>query len=109
MTQVYSTRFYGGQIVAAGETVLYTVPSGSVAVVRDISLTNVTPTDTGQVVIYALIGAGNADIYRTPLIPTHGFQQWQGRQVVQEGESINLYAIDTTLRAMISGYLLALP
>lgn len=109
MSTIYSTRFYGGQIVAAGETDLYTVPAGKVAVVRDISVSNVTTTDAGQLLIYVLLDAGNADLFRVASVPSHGFVQWQGRQVLNAGETLALYETNTTIRAMVSGYLLSAP
>lgn len=109
MGTVYSARLYGGQIVAAGESDLFVVPVGMIAVVRDISITNVTPNDSDQVLVYVLITGGNADIFRAPAVPSHGFIQWQGRQVVNAGETLAFYATDTTVRVMISGYLLSSP
>jgi len=104
MANVYSTRFLAW---AASEIPpVYVVPSGYVAIVRDLDvysfggeMTNwkfgingVCWFAAGQFTIEALAQTG----------------QWRGRQVVQAGEEI-LFESDGPTDGIASGYLLGLP
>lgn len=107
MAGIYSIRMAGGPITTTGGVQVAVVPAGTTWIVRDISITNVAPTDMAQVLVYVLLPAGNADIFRVPGIPAHGFVQWQGRQVLNQGEELWLYQTESTSRLMVSGYQLA--
>lgn len=104
MASVYSVRMYGGPVTTTGGVQLGQVPAGKVWIVRDISVSNVSPNPMNQIIIYVLLTAGNADVYRAPGIPARGSVQWQGRQVLNPGEELWYYATETTARVMISGY-----
>lgn len=109
MANVYSTLFIRGQ-VSYPSTLTYTVAAGFVAVVRDIQLWN------GGT---AGVGLFGCEVYDDALsvlfgvfapVPTPGNPyDWEGRAVMNAGETLTVYPLDANWRVRVSGYLLTLP
>lgn len=104
LINVYSTRF----IAWSTSTIppAYKVPSGYIAIVRDIDVYS----GGGQIInwvasvnLVAHFAAGQFTI--EALAQT---AQWRGRQVLEAGEDL-VFASDGPTDGLISGYLLSLP
>lgn len=98
---VYSTQFAALTSAVAGPTVIYTVPTGMTAVIRDISgiasgaaAACALAIDSGPV-FASLAGAASLD----PLL-------WRGRTVLKAGQTLDLYVLSGTVQLAVSGYLL---
>ena len=105
MTTIYSTRFAEAAVVNTTATV-YTVPSGFVAVIVDISVllkgsgTNATVIRSGSVARILYVPGGTPPVY----------SHWTGRQVLNAGDVLHCQTTDTVgAEFVISGYLLEGP
>ena len=101
---VYSTRF----INVAGFTgdAAFEVPSGYIAVVRDIDVVVFEP---GAGTVEA--GLGGSSVfwgYTWSFVTVLGWESWRGRQVLNAGEQLVLHS-NAAMDMMASGYLLSLP
>lgn len=104
MGAIYSTRFANITSSAAGPTVLYTVPSGMVAVIRDVSgLCSGAP---GALAIG--INGTQSFMSALALASLQSFQ-WKGRQILNATDTLDLFVLAGTVQVCVSGYLLALP
>lgn len=103
MTALYSTQFAAGTEAGGSTTVVYTVPTGYVAVVRDIEVGAQSPPANSVAINYA----GVAEIYSVDTITQYRTAQWRGRVVLNAGDTINVDAIAGTWTYIISGYLLS--
>lgn len=103
---VYSTRFIGFES-AVNATDSYTVPSGFVAVIRDITAFLASSAVTLAQVFIEEPNCVLLDATGSGLTPT--IAQWTGRTVCNEGEHIEA-VIDAAAACSIavSGYLLSL-
>lgn len=102
MASIYSTRFALLTSSAAGPTVLYTVPANTVAVIRDISgLCSAAP---GACAV-AINGAES--IFSALALASLQSFHYEGRAVVNAGETIDLFVLAGTVQIAISGYLLS--
>lgn len=105
-TAVYSVRFIAVNSVGGEGT--YTVPSGYRAIVRDIDTAQVggeanTPWDCVNDSLGYVIAGGFYE-------GVESYEQWRGRQVVNEGETIETSSGGSGLCSFaVSGYLLTLP
>ena len=105
-TAVYSTKFISMAGLEANAS--YVVPAGFVAIVRDIACLVLGPSDesvcqvgaeAGVPIMLWLFGAGQS----------YPYYQWQGRQVVDEGQTIAAAtAGGTSCSIRVSGYLLSM-
>lgn len=106
MANVYSWVFID-EPVASGSSAGYTVPTGSRAVVRSITLAHFNPGSEGQWYVAAGAGAWIAAGWWEG--DDHGdVFYWDGHQVVNEGGDIALYT-SQPCSIRLSGYLLTLP
>lgn len=101
---VYSTRFLAFSTTST-ETETYTVASGFVAVVRDVSVYSGNTASDGWAVALAdplcyLYNGGNTG--------EAGWHQWVGRQILNAGEQLlgELFSGGELGSMMVSGYLL---
>lgn len=104
MTVVYSTKFAAGAQASGSTSVVYTVPAGYVAVVRDIEV----GAQNAPANSVAINLAGVAEIYQAGGIAQYSTAQWKGRVVLNAGDQINVDAIAGTWTYIISGYLLTI-
>lgn len=86
--------------------VFYTCPKGVRTYVTDIDICN---TASAAATVYVSLvpsnstpGAGNAIFYATP-IPANSTLQWTGAQIINPGDTIQVYASATTCTINISG------
>lgn len=103
---VYSTQFFLGTLAVAVQT-LYTVPAGMTVVVRDIELSQ---GGTGPAVVtiwgQTVPGAQAYLVRQSALAPNVVFQ-WQGRSVLQSGQTLQAFCNAANTELWISGYLLS--
>ena len=103
MSLIYSTRFILSGSAPAG-TLTFSVPSGFVAVVRDVDVTFPAPAPAGSASL-AIAGAYAAS---SPDFPAaFGSWQWRGRQVAYAFELVELGVAIAGTAVLVSGYLLA--
>lgn len=110
MANVYSTCFYRG-VIPTASTVLYTVPTGFVAIVRDITVYNAMATSRKGLTGW-LIQDDNANpIYATLATSPSNLTtyQWQGREVLTAGQTVVGLAYDGSWKVRVNGYLLTTP
>lgn len=101
---VYSVRFIGTHDLSGLET--YTVPDGHTAVLRDFDAFWGVST-AGALV--NLFGSAGQVIYQAAWgINDVGWRNWRGRQVLYEGETLQVFTSDT-IDVSLSGYLLTNP
>lgn len=102
MAGIYSTQFAAGSQASGTTTVVYTVPAGKVAVVRDI----VVGAQNAPANSVAINYAGVAEIWEVGTIAQYSTAHFEGRVVLNAGQTINVDAIAGTWTYIISGYLL---
>lgn len=101
---VYSTRFLS--VHGVGPVAEYTVPSGFVAILRDLDAFK-TGTDESAVADMVNASAGVA-IWLGHFSGTASWISWRGRQVIPAGETVEVSATGTTdVSITVSGYLLS--
>jgi len=103
MAFTYSVRFGAGTIAAGTAASIYTVPVGNIAVVRCIAAI---PLGTGAANMLAAI-VGFANFMGEPTTTVNDGFVWQGRVVLNAGESLQVQAIGQSFQYAVSGYLLA--
>lgn len=102
---VYSTRFYAGLAPANSNTTLYTVPSNYIAIVRCIDAVASAPGTAGSAQVLI---AGKAYITTGNFTTTVQYLHWEGRQVLNAGESLSGNVTSVATYLCISGYLFQL-
>lgn len=101
---VYSRQFGQLRTTAVPDLLFYTVPAGYVAVVRDIVLYVDIDQTPGQIAVYTISGSNAVMIYRE-ISPTPGVTyHWDGRQVLNAGQSLYIYSDAGRMVALVSGY-----
>lgn len=102
--QVYSTRFTAWAAEEFPDT--YTVPTGFLAIVRDVDVSS----GGGAMInwVWGINGICKVGGGQFTIEALNQFQQWRGRVCVQAGEVIYAEA-DGSTDGQISGYLLTLP
>jgi hypothetical protein len=107
VARVYSTRFFAGAVTSI-TSVIYTVPAGYIAVIRDITATMFS-TAAGDVLILGINPPGVYNVgfktYGTNYQPAH----WDGRMVLNPGDELLANTNATSANVVVSGYLLATP
>ena len=100
---VYSKVFFGGNVTASGVTTMYTVPTGYIAVVRDI---DVCRNDSGaqRSTFDAEDDAGGFIHWLTST--QYAVFTWRGRQVFVAGSRFGVYQSGGDWTYRVSGYLL---
>jgi hypothetical protein len=103
---VYSTLLFTG-LLPVGTGTLYTVPSGYVAVVRDIEVWSGATSQAG--INFGLLSSGFYAVIWNLEIQPSAWQQWKGRVVAPAGLELQGYGGgQSTIHACVSGYLLSL-
>ena len=106
LVNLYSTRFLAAHDQAGSDPVVYVVPAGKLAIVRDVDC--YAGTTLLGVTFFARGSAGQVFWSDSSPAAGAGWKQWQGRQVLYAGESLSLEGDDTCDLAA-SGYLLDAP
>lgn len=100
----YSIRLASLAAQAAGVHLLYTVPSGKIAVVRDIDLVTGLAV-AGTAAIFA--GSSGATFFTSSGAVALVWSEWRGRQVLPAGETLKVVVIGgQQYDVTVSGYLL---
>lgn len=104
---IYSTRFGAKHDMSISDPLIFTVPAGFRAVIRDIDVYY--GGLTGNTFIALLDETPQVVFWQDSVaIGESGWRSWRGRQVLLEGESCTLSA-DDVCDVMVSGYLLVEP
>lgn len=105
---VYSSRFIQQHGLTTSAS--FAVPSGFVAVVRDLDAFIGTPTGVNDLFMHGALG--QAIFWDSAQIGISKYMSWRGRQVFEPGElisvEVNVGALDA-FDVTVSGYLLTLP
>lgn len=104
----YSTRFYSDTF-DTGSPVLYTVPAGYVAVIRDMRLYAATSSTAEVAIEVTNPGPATTIIFFNNDVSPGDYVEWQGRVVIDDGAEIIGVTTEPGITAHISGYLLAAP
>lgn len=105
MAAVYSSRIASGTGLAAGDHVVYTVPTGYTLVIRDISLWQTAATS-------AIAYVANPDasaVAVSPSLAQYGVFHWEGRAVFNAGDTVSVDVFAGSWTYSLSGYLLSNP
>jgi hypothetical protein len=100
MAEIYSTRAAAGVIAAGATTVVYTVPAGTVFVLRCVDV--VSTGAAGSELALELTGVATPIFYTSTAVSQHF--QWTGRQVFNAGDTITLATAGGAWSFMLSGY-----
>ena len=100
MAYVYSQRLVEKSAATTGSSVVYTVPAGTTAVLRDITLI-CESAGTNTLVLYR---TGGAVLYFATSAAVNTYFHEEGRKVLQAGESITLGIGAGTWSVAVSGY-----
>jgi hypothetical protein len=96
----------GQAAITTGVTTLYTVPASTRTLLKEFSIANTTGADIDVRVFLVpaagTAGTGNAFIYDVP-VPTANALQYNGVQVMNAGETIQIQAAATGLTITASG------
>jgi hypothetical protein len=96
----------GQAAITTGVTTLYTVPASTRTLLKEFSIANTTGADIDVRVFLVpaagTAGTGNAFIYDVP-VPTANALQYNGVQVMNAGETIQIQAASTGLTITASG------
>lgn len=105
---IYSTQFIC-EVLGASNLTLYTVPSGFVVVVRSIELGDRSGSSTNSCTVFATAGGTiQAVITNSGNFPAFGSLHWDGRAVLNSGQSIGA-GVGASTSVFVSGYLLSTP
>lgn len=96
----------GQAAITTGVTTLYTVPASTRTLLKEFSIANTTGADIDVRVFLVpaagTAGTGNAFLYDVP-VPTANALQYNGVQVMNVGETIQIQAAATGLTITASG------
>jgi hypothetical protein len=107
MAGIYSSLFVHAKVTTSGDELLYTVPDGMVAIVRDVNL-EAGLAASGYVTVYARNGSVvDAALLTVGNATSLGFYHWVGHQVLNAGDAIRFYCDSPPFTMRVSGYLLA--
>ena len=102
MSLPYSHRFLAAQYPAGSMTV-YTVPAGYRAVVRDITVSV-----TGSGLSTFQLWVPGSPILQLVSLAANAFNHWDGHQVLEAGETLQLITSGGPVLISVSGYLLTM-
>lgn len=109
MSRVYSARL-GAAVTGTGQGVLlYTVPAGVVAVVRDIRLRCEAAGAATAVQVYVHTGGLNYTIFEVKTMDADTTAQNDGRAVLEAGDTLMCRAGGNPVEFYVSGYELVTP
>jgi hypothetical protein len=105
----YSSRFFVGTC-EADQIVVYTVPADYVAVIRDVEWFNDSGSTIGICYLVTTIpGPLSAVVCAVDELPTTSGSHWDGRVVLEAGDTLSTPGLGTSVFVHISGYLLSAP
>ena len=96
----------GQAAITTGVTTLYTVPASTRTLLKEFSIANTTAADINVRVFLVpsagSAGTGNAFLYDVP-VPTANALQYNGIEVLNAGDTIQIQAASTGLTIIASG------
>jgi hypothetical protein len=96
----------GQAVITTGVTTLYTVPASTRTLLKEFSIANTTGTAINVRVFLvpsaASAGTGNAFLYDVP-VPANNALQYNGIEVLNTGDTIQIQAASTGLTIIASG------
>lgn len=101
---VYSHRFFCAE-VTVGVTTIYTVPVGSTAILRDLELFNASSATQTFTLYLVQPGLGGIPAIVINSIGAALGEQWQGRVVMNGGDSLQTGTGASSQYMVLSGYL----
>lgn len=105
---VYSAQLFAGT-PPSGPHALYTVPAAIVAVIRDIEVYNASGGTTSFAFTHWVAGVRTSYIWASSSLANGTWQQWEGRAVLNAGESLLSEFGAGFVYAIVSGYQLTAP
>ena len=96
----------GQAAITTGVTTLYTVPASTRTLLKEFSIANTTAADISVRVFLVpsagSAGTGNAFLYDVP-VPTANALQYNGVEILNAGDTIQIQAVSTGLTIIASG------
>jgi len=96
----------GQAAITTGVTTLYTVPAATRTLIKEFSIANTTGADINVRVFFVpsagSAGTANAFLYDVP-VPTANALQYNGIEVLNAGDTIQIQAVSTGLTIIASG------
>jgi len=99
---VYSTVFYAAELPSAGDSSVYVVPAGYVAVLRSVLLFN----HSGAAAFAVVYEPGSFTVLVNDTVADETVLEWQGRVVFNAGEDLHVDVGTIPFSVRLSGYLL---
>lgn len=97
-------------IITSADTVLFTVPTSYVGVIRDVEVANVGgSSDFVSFYVAKAPGSPAATFWKQVDIGSSTWAQWKGRVVFDAGDTLHGFSGSGDFQALISGYLLSSP
>lgn len=103
MAAIYSVQIAAGTQATGTSSAVYTVPSGSVLVIRDICV----GAQSAPANSVAINLSGLAEVVAFETVTQYQTAHWEGRAVAEAGQVVSVDAIAGTWTYLISGYLLS--
>ena len=100
MARIYSARLAERSAFTGGPTAVYTVPSGTLAVVRSISMSQ----DAGALSVGLVLRTGGAILAGVQAAALYVCQPIDLRSVLNGGEQLSFQVIAGTWSISVSGY-----
>lgn len=100
---VYSAVLAHLQLADGDLVTAYTVPAGIVAVVRDMTAKSMSGS-SATISIRVVSGLVTCDIWDVRLVDSFLTSQWQGREVLNPGDVLQVASLDGACSVRISGY-----
>lgn len=100
MIPVYSSVLFSGSIAGPAATDLFTVESGFVYIMRELTVYN----DSGSILSLAVQESGGIVLAMNPAIAIATPWDWQGHHAIAEGEVIHASINQVSARVRVSGY-----
>lgn len=102
MAAIYSTRLFLGSVAAGSSVTLYTAPAGSVVIIRSIDFIPFGGSTPWEVTI----GINGTFFFQAESATAPAAFHWEGRQVMNPGDTITCNTNTGGLDGAISGYVL---
>jgi hypothetical protein len=100
---VYSERFFGGELTAT-DSQIAVVPAGSIWILRDLELLNLGVAGADCSIYAVMSPGGTATVFRANAVPQYEWRQWEGRVVLNAGDTVHASFTAGPMQLIVSGY-----
>ena len=100
---IYSTRFYAGLVPGAAAMTLWTTPAGYVDVIKTVVVSPESDGDPDYGHLYIAV-TGNPPVLATSSLAYREELLWNGRMVINAGESVRWAGTTRDYKVSVSGY-----